>query len=69
MSERIRKNDEKFMQELSKYRVKCKCGHTLYITNRHNFKICNYCGNKVYRNGKCEFIDKLKKHKIYQGEI
>ena len=69
MSENIRVNNRKFIEELSKYRIKCKCGHTFHITNARDFKICNFCGRKVYRNAKCEFIDKLKTHKIYKGEL
>lgn len=69
MTELIRTNNKKFIDELSKYRIKCKCGHTLHITKQRDFKICNFCGRKVYRDSKCEFMDKLKLHKIYKGDL
>ena len=45
---------------LSKYKVKCKCGHVLTMVHR-NYGICTWCGRKVYRSKKDEFEDKLKK--------
>ena len=57
------KTDEEIKQEmdkLSKFRVKCKCGHTLILVSRKS-EICTWCGRKVYRSKKDEFEDKLKK--------
>ena len=48
------------MDKLNKYRVKCKCGHTLTLISR-KYEICTWCGRKVYRSKKDEFLDKLKK--------
>ena len=52
--------DENFINALAKYKAKCKCGHTKIIINRP-YAICEYCGRKVYRSKKDEFIDKLEK--------
>ena len=35
----------KFIDELSKYKIKCKCGHTQILTNRFDRVLCSYCGN------------------------
>lgn len=40
--------------------VKCKCGHSILITNRYGKVICNYCGRLVFRNKKEEFEYRLK---------
>lgn len=56
----MRCNDEKFLNELSKFKLKCECGHTVMAVRR-DFGICSYCGKKVYRYKKDEFKDKLKK--------
>ena len=50
----------KFIDELSKYKVKCKCGHTQILTNRFDRVLCSYCGNYIYRDKKTEFMYKLK---------
>lgn len=55
-----RNNIEKFLCEISKFKVKCKCGHVLVLINRKS-EICGWCGRKVYRSKKDEFEDKLKK--------
>ena len=50
--------DEKFLNELNKHKVKCKCGHILVIIDQPSL-ICDWCGRKVYRSKKDEFKDKL----------
>ena len=55
-----RNADENFINELAKFKVKCKCGHIKIIINRP-YAICEYCGRKVYRSKKDEFKDKLEK--------
>ena len=39
----------KYYNELSNYKYKCKCGHTVVIpeTNKKGYAICKWCGNKV----------------------
>lgn len=53
-------NDFVFDKMISQHKVKCKCGHVIVMIDRP-FKICNWCGKKVYRSKKDEFEDKLKK--------
>jgi hypothetical protein len=61
MNPEIRKimmHDAKLAQELSKYRHKCKCGHTLFLI-KNPYKICSNCGRPVFKNEKIKFIYKV----------
>ena len=42
-------------------RIKCKCGHSISFLGRNKYKICSWCGRKVYKNSLEEFKDKLRK--------
>lgn len=45
---------------ITEAKKRCKhCEHTLLLGNSEK-KICQVCGNYVYRNNKIEFRDKLK---------
>lgn len=56
------KRDVRLLEAYAEIRVYCNnCGHTLHIPNPLNYKICTWCGTKVYRNKQTEFMDKLKK--------
>lgn len=52
----------KIANDLSKIKHKCKCGHTVYISNRVDFVYCDYCFRRVFRNDFIEF-----KHKLYES--
>lgn len=54
-------NNRRFLKVLSEYKVKCKrCGHVVIMIKR-NWMMCNWCGAKIYKNGKEEFKDKIRK--------
>lgn len=55
---KIMKKEAKIAQELSKYRHKCKCGHTMFLIE-NPYKICSHCGNIVFRDEKTKFIYKV----------
>lgn len=38
----------------------CECGHRMFIAKNRLFVICNWCGKKVYKNKKDEFMDRLE---------
>lgn len=60
MKKRI-ENDDLLIEKLSQFKVKCShCGHTMILVRR-NYCICGWCGYKVYRSKKDEFLDKMKK--------
>lgn len=55
-----KKRNLKYLDALNKYKAKCKCGHIAIIYYRP-FVICGWCGRKIYRSKKDEFLDKMKK--------
>jgi rRNA maturation endonuclease Nob1 len=61
MKKRIKRTENeqiKLDQELSKYRHKCKCGHTMFLID-NPYKICTNCGKPVFKDKKSEFIYKI----------
>jgi ribosomal protein S27AE len=53
--------DAKRLEAFSQITVHCpKCGHSIPMTTRSDFKICNWCGTKTYKNKEIEFREKLK---------
>ena len=57
---KVYNNQRKMIEKLSNYKVKCKCGHTTILISKSS-DICTWCGRKIYRSKKDEFIEKLKK--------
>lgn len=55
------KEDNRYFQERTNYKVKCKCGHTMTIRPTNKKKLCSWCGNYVYREAKDEFKNILLK--------
>ena len=57
------KEQYKLDEERAKYRVYCKCGHSIiiYPFEKRKKKICTNCGYYVYLNKKVEFMEKIKK--------
>ena len=53
------KEEKIFSHKISKYRVVCKCSHTIIMPNADR-KICSHCGNWVYRTPEIEFKYKLQ---------
>lgn len=51
----------KLANALMKITYKCNCGHSVIIAHPKTYEICTWCGNKVYKNKKEEFKDKLVK--------
>lgn len=61
------RSDSKLFNELASFRVKCKCGHSVILTNLTDKKICGWCGHWVYRNKGIEFKEQLKKRGVKIG--
>lgn len=61
---------EKLYNIKSDSKVKCKCGHSIFLTNKYERIICDWCGRWVYKNKKVEFKYKLleAKNKNKEGE-
>ena len=58
------KDLQKLADEKSKFRVKCKCGHTNTIINPRGYKICSWCHNYVFLTPAKEFEYKMKQNLI-----
>ena len=62
--------DTKYFNELAKFRVMCKCGHSVIIKPSKKKVICTFCGRYVFRRKEDEFKYRLKeklKWKIKKG--
>ena len=44
----------------SNYKVKCDCGHSMFMPYGTDIKICSHCGHKIFRNKQIEFREKVK---------
>lgn len=62
------KNDSlsKLINALQPYKVKCKCGHSMYIVSVDR-KICSWCGNYAYKNKIIEMKYELEKRGVKCG--
>lgn len=52
----IAKTSDKYIN----YRIKCSCGHTVYIPNCIDKLLCSWCGRYVFKDSKAEFKYRLK---------
>ncbi len=54
--------ERKLSEERSKYKIYCKCGHSIviYPFEKRKKKLCTHCGYYVYANKRVEFMDRLK---------
>lgn len=49
---------DKYYEERDKYKIKCKCGHTMYLRPHKEKILCSWCHNYVV-NPRQAFKDKL----------
>ena len=49
----------KLEEELSKYKIQCKCGTKTVMTDADR-TICRGCGHWIYRTKQIEFKEKMK---------
>lgn len=61
------KDDSKRFKDISKYKVKCKCGHTT-IMSKAERTVCSHCGHYIYKTPAIEFRYKMKE-KLKNGRI
>lgn len=54
-----KKEDTRYFDERTKYKVKCKCGHSILMQPTIEKKLCSWCGYYIYREQKVEFKDML----------
>lgn len=55
------KQDVKRQEQIAQMTIYCpSCGHSMFMAKQTDFKICSWCGVKVYRTKELEFKEKLK---------
>lgn len=54
-----RKEMDRRIECLKRNTVKCDCGHSVTITNKHKRVICTWCGNYAYLDPKDKFKNEL----------
>lgn len=52
------------LQDIQKTTYKCKCGHSVVITNKDGRAICSYCNKWVFKDKKTEFEYRMKENQI-----
>lgn len=50
----------KYTEEITKGKMKCKCGHSVIIPPQIKKVICHWCGNYVFKDKKAEFEYRIK---------
>lgn len=55
-----KKEMDRMFQEYTDNTYKCKCGHSVFVSNKEKKWICSYCGRYVFRDKKDEFMYRLK---------
>lgn len=56
-----RNTTQEYIEALDKRKYKCSCGHSVIITYKDDYCICNWCGRKVLKDKRTNFKDKLRK--------
>lgn len=53
-------NVEKYVENMSRFKHKCKCGHIIYLNDKHPKAICSWCGRMNYKDEREKFKNILK---------
>lgn len=66
MANRFLKLDEvqKLYENMQPFRHICKCGHTVYVSNKTGRTECRNCHNLVFKDKKTEFEYRMKRELI-----
>ena len=48
-------------------KIKCKCGHTVFLPAYEPIKICSHCNNYVFKDDRTKFRFMLSKKKLAVG--
>ena len=52
------------LDDIQKTAYKCKCGHTVIISNQVDKALCSYCKKLVFKDKKSEFKYRLKENQL-----
>lgn len=61
MARKFKTNIEKYVDNMSRFKKQCKCGHTMYLNEKHPKVLCYWCKRMNYLYKKDKIIDKLKR--------
>lgn len=64
-------NGFKIVKERTKYKIYCKCGHSMifYPIEKKDRKLCEWCGHYVYKDKRIEFKYRLNKLLKIEGAL
>lgn len=54
------KEIQQIYDDKERFRVKCKCGHTVTILSPKGYQICSWCHNYAFINEQVEFEYRMK---------
>ena len=57
---RIKTDLERYEDNMSIFKHKCTCEHTVFMCDRHPTQICHWCGKKNFLYKEDEFKEKIK---------
>lgn len=60
MARKFKTDIEKYVDNMSRFKQKCKCGHTVYLNEKHPQTLCHWCKRMNYFYEKDEFKAKMK---------
>lgn len=61
MIERVSlEKQNRYFNELSKYKYKCKCGHVVVMLPGTDKCLCTWCHNYVFKHKKDEFVNRMR---------
>lgn len=60
----------RYSKGIEDYKVKCTCGHSVIIfpIDKKSYKICSWCGHKVYRDKQEQFKNVMRR-KLNEKDI
>ena len=57
----LKKETEESLKFIKEHRRKCACGHAIDFKGYFDYKICTWCGRKVYKDEKAQFKFEMEK--------
>jgi hypothetical protein len=66
----LKKENDRDLKFIKEHRRKCECGHAIDFKGYYDYKICTWCGRKVYKDDRAQFkhIMEQRLSKMKQGD-
>lgn len=55
----------KYFDAIQEQMKTCKCGHRVFVENKYKYRICTWCGSRVYKDEREKFKDILERRLKY----